>query len=98
MSPANLPFASIRVVKESIMKPKSPDQTRLIIALLTLTSFLLAPALRIPAKTTEPTRPSAETHRQSTSKTIDAVNKMRISEAYGKLPMSFEPNRGQTDR
>jgi hypothetical protein len=28
----------------------------------------------------------------------DATNKMRISEAYGKLPMSFEPNRGQADR
>ena len=27
-----------------------------------------------------------------------AANKMRISKAYGNLPMSFEANRGQTDR
>jgi hypothetical protein len=80
------------------MKRKRPDQHRLIIALLTLTSFALAPALRSPAKITEPTQPSSRAHSRSASKATDAANKMRVSEAYGKLPMSFEPNRGQTDK
>jgi Beta-propeller repeat len=79
------------------MRRNSPDQLRLIIAMLTLTSFLLAPALNVPARTTKQTGSHSTTTR-SASKANDAANKIRVGEAYGKLPLSFEPNRGQTDR
>ncbi len=80
------------------MRRNRPETYRLISALLTLTSFTIAPALQSPAKTIEANQPSSEARSRPASKATDAANKMRVSEAYGKLPMSFELNRGQTDR
>lgn len=42
-------------------------------------------------------RPPAPDSRPLTSKEPDATTKAKIQAAYGKLPLSFEANQGQTD-
>jgi hypothetical protein len=64
------------------------------LASLIISSIQCVPALT-PARANHPSRSAAL---RTTVPIDDAANKLRISEAYGKLPMSFEPNRGQTDK
>jgi len=66
-------------------------------ALLALASLFISLTPRVPA-TPAVKNPSRRDEVRPSLPAGDAANKMRVSEAYGKLPMSFEPNRGQTDR
>lgn len=63
------------------------------ISLLALSSLLLSLPKR-PAVTTA--TPANESLNNTTRP--DSEARMRVSEAYGKLPLSFEENRGQADR
>src|SRR5205809_929482 len=72
---------------------------RTAVAVLALSSLIIALTPHVsglsPAMAKNPSR-----HQRvpASAPAADAANKIRISKAYGKLPMSFEPNRGQTDR
>ena len=72
---------------------------RLAGTMLALASLFIASIQRAPATPAAMgKKPSSRADLSTSLPSDDAANKMRISEAYGKLPMSFEPNRGQTDR
>ena len=74
-------------------------QIRMTIALLALASLFISATPRVPASPTATTKnPSSRARVHTSVPTNDAANKMRVSKAYGKLPMSFEPNQGQTDK
>jgi hypothetical protein len=75
------------------MKSSKAQTTRTTIVLLTVASFLISLTPHVPAKPTAPARKQAEVAATPSS---DAA-RMRAREAYGKLPLSFEPNQGQTD-
>lgn len=65
------------------------------VSLLALSSLLLSLPKR--AAMTTPAQAS-ESPNSVISSTPDREARMRVSEAYGKLPLSFEENRGQADR
>ena len=74
-------------------------QIRMTIALLALASLFISSTPRVPASPTATTKnPSSRARVHTSVPTDNAANKMRVSKAYGKLPMSFEPNQGQTDK
>src|SRR6266404_699768 len=74
--------------------------TRLAGATLAMAGLFVSLTLVVPARSTAAAKsPSSGITSLRTKKPADdAANKMRISKAYGNLPMSFEANRGQTDR
>jgi hypothetical protein len=77
------------------MRQTTPETIRLAIVLPTLISLLFAFAPHIPAETSR----RVKSHSTSVaSPSAGAATKMRASEAYGNLSMSFEVNQGQTDR
>jgi hypothetical protein len=49
-------------------------------------------------KSTAVTRRARVVESSNTVARSDSETRMRVSEAYGKLPLSFEENRGQADR
>jgi len=72
---------------------------RIAVAILALSSLFITLTARVPGLSTAMARnPSRRDPVRATELKEDAANKMHISKAYGKLPMSFEPNRGQTDK
>src|SRR5438067_594848 len=81
------------------MKTTHGSIPRITIALLALASLFISSIQRVPALS--PLKAKSLASRADTPKSVptdDARNKMRVEAAYGKLPMSFELNRGQTDR
>src|SRR5205823_9623245 len=81
------------------MKTPRVRTMRITTGLLALASLFLSLTLRIPTSSTATAKnASSRGVINATNPDRDAANKMRVSKAYGKLPMSFEPNRGQTDR
>ena len=79
------------------MKGSYAQTKRIIIVLLAVASLFISTTLRVPAK--PPTVPKTGTSRADVrvAERTDEGARMRVSQAYGTLPMSFEPNRGQTD-
>ena len=63
------------------------------VSLLALSSLLLS----LP-KPTAVTAPAPAVESSNTVTRPDSETRMRVSDAYGKLPLSFEENRGQADR
>lgn len=74
------------------MRKPSP-QNRLAITLLALFSLLIALTPRLPLPASAAVNPN-----RSPDATIPPAAKETARKAYGNLPLSFEPNRGQTDR
>src|SRR5438552_4194355 len=77
------------------MKRSCPKIIRTVMALLALSSLFISITLVVPAR---PNMPGKKQLKVPAEKAAPEESKMRISKAYGKLPMSFQPNRGQTDR
>src|SRR2546422_11558093 len=76
------------------MKRSCPKIIRTVMALLALSSLFISLTLVVPAR---PNMPGKKQLKVPAEKAPEE-SKMRVSKAYGNLPMSFEPNRGQTDR
>src|SRR5258708_22642831 len=81
------------------MKTPLARTARIAGAMLALASLSISTTLRAPATPLATMKnPLNRGEVRPSLPTDDAANKMRVSEAYGKLPMSFEPNRVHTDR
>lgn len=77
------------------MNAPNAQPGRITLALLALASLFISVTPRLPAKAV-----AMAVKRESETPAAPATDatRMRAEEAYGKLPLSFEPNRGQTDR
>jgi len=80
----------------SLMKNSYRRRTRFSTTLLAMAGLLIPLTLGVPASPTVNAK-RVSSGLRTEKPADDATAKMRIGEAYGKLPMSFEPNRGQTD-
>jgi hypothetical protein len=82
------------------MRNTRPETIRLTCAILILASLLLS--LTVAATATLSPSPVKRLAEDSSSTApqpaTDEATRRRVSEAYGKLPLSFEENQGQTDR
>ncbi|HEY3028278.1 MAG TPA: SBBP repeat-containing protein [Pyrinomonadaceae bacterium] len=77
------------------MKHASPEIVRRFCVVLMLTSLLIPLTSRMPAKSSGV---KENVLKARTAPPSEGETRMRVSEAYGKMPLSFEPNRGQTDK
>src|SRR5882672_204036 len=75
------------------MKNQSVHPRRAAIVLVTVMSFVMSLTPAAPAK---PVAARERPTRMAATPSPDSV-KLGAREAYGKLPLSFEPNRGQAD-
>ena len=80
--------------------PIAKDRNVLIITIITV--CVLAAALRLSGVTSyaalrQPRSERANTSSLSSLSPADQPARLRANEAYGKLPLSFEVNQGQTD-
>src|SRR5437879_6377272 len=70
----------------------------LILSLLTSAAIAISPVLPCSAANADDVAASAERSlAPGTTSKPDEAARVRVSEAYGKLPLYFEANRGQTD-
>src|SRR2546423_1747983 len=78
------------------MRSSHAQTTRVAASMLALASLFISLTPRIPAAPTAPAEKKQS--KAATAVPSSDSTKMRVQEAYGKLPLSFEPNQGQTDR